>query len=58
MLEYVYTKYSVTVKLEGKKIGEIVNTPGVGWRYFPKGSKDGGEPFSNLADCKHSLESE
>ncbi len=49
----------VTVKLAGKKVGEIKQdrrADGVCvYRYYPKGSKVGGEPFPTLQLCKQSL---
>lgn len=49
----------VTVKLGNKKVGEIKperRPDGVYvYRYYPKGSTVGGEPFSTLQLCKQSL---
>ena len=56
------------VYLDGKHIGEIrevengtfsrFEIPIFGYQYFPKGQKEGGEIFSNLSECKASLEAE
>ena len=46
---------------EGKKkprhVGSIQQDDD-GFRYYPKGGKDGGDPFKTLAECKQSLEAE
>jgi hypothetical protein len=59
MIEYRYTEgdrnANVLVRLDGKIVGEIRKEEGV-WRYYPKGSKDGGEGFNTLRACLKSLE--
>jgi hypothetical protein len=45
------------VYLEGKLVGQIRYVK-EGWQYFPKGSRKGGEVFSNLSDCEKSLSEE
>jgi hypothetical protein len=51
----------IVVKLDGKVIGEIKEVPmpnytqRIGYQYFPKGSKTGGEVFAFKADCMNSL---
>jgi len=58
MLKYgINTKGYIPVLLEGKKVGQIAQTP-EGWQYTPKGHKEGGEKFERLEDCKASLETE
>lgn len=71
-LEYEYDSrrpdrtVPIKVRLDGKLAGEIRHvlegTPGVnmreGWRYFPKGSRSGGELYSSPLECKQSLEQE
>lgn len=52
-------KTEFRVLLNGKHVGQIrgiynVNLV-VGWQYFPKGSKNGGEKFTSLEACKASL---
>ena len=48
------------VYLDGRYWGDIKKTiheTGVAtWRYHPKGSKDAGEAFNSLGECKASLE--
>lgn len=44
----------VTVLLDGKVVGKIKCSPR-GYKYFPKGSRVGGEWFSTLIACKQSL---
>jgi len=46
----------IDVFLDGRKVGNIQLT-GFGWRYFPKGDRNLGAPFTMLAACKASLES-
>ncbi len=43
------------VKLDGRVVGEIRATIG-GYQYFPKGQKDGGAVWSNIAHCKRDIE--
>ena len=48
----------ITVKLDGKVVGEIKNTTILGKTYYQyrhKGSKSGGESFNTLEACKKSL---
>lgn len=56
MIEYIHQDQTgkVQVKLDDRVIGEIRKEDG-GWRYFPKGKKDGGDLFPSLAKCKLSL---
>jgi len=50
------------VQLGGKVVGRIklavAGDGRAGWRYFPKGQKEGGEVFPTLEECKRSLEAE
>ena len=55
MIEYVNTKFCITVKLDGKNVGIIVHKA-EGWQYIPNGQKTGGEFFPTLGLCKKSLE--
>ncbi len=48
-------KLVIVVKLLEKVVGEIRHDPD-GWRYYPKGSKTGGEAFADLPACQKSLE--
>lgn len=45
----------ILVRLDGTKVGEIRSSDG-GWRYYPKGSKDGGEWYRELEHLKQDLE--
>jgi len=51
------TPTSVEVFLDKKYVGSIKKVEG-GWQYTPKRSKDGGDVFKTLQQCKHSLEEE
>lgn len=44
-----------TVKLGGRTVGRIVQAV-AGFRYFPKGGRDGGAIYATLKECKQSLE--
>ncbi len=44
----------IIVRLKGRIVGEIRQEFSC-WRYYPKGSATGGEPFSTLEACKASL---
>lgn len=61
MIEYEYTEGTycapIRVRLDSRFVGEIRPVLN-GWRYFPKGSKDGGEVFNTVIDCQRSLETE
>jgi len=48
------TKTWYVVKMDGKRVGAIKQS-GAGWRYYPKGRREGGEWFLSLIDCKASL---
>lgn len=37
-----------------KKVGTEINDS-IGYQYFPKGQKKGGEIFKRISDCEHSL---
>lgn len=54
MIEYS-TEMKVVVRIDGKKSGEIVPVEG-GFRYFPTGSKRGGEVYPSIEEVKASLE--
>jgi hypothetical protein len=47
---------SVTVRLDGKVIGKIEVGADKMFRYYPKGSKNPGEPFATLEACQRSLQ--
>jgi hypothetical protein len=49
--------FELAVYSNGRRVGAIVNKGG-GWQYFPKGSKEGGDIFPILRECKNSLEGE
>ena len=57
MIEYIYPKTLIKVKLDGKIVGDIRQVSH-GWQYFPEGQsqKTGGDVYKYLADCKNSLE--
>lgn len=58
-ITYIPVPEQFKVKLDGKLVGVIKKSggdDGYGWRYFPKGSKVGGKPFTTLSDCKRSIE--
>ena len=63
MIEYEYTEgnrnANVRVRFDGKIVGEIRKEKSrcfEGWRYYPKGEKNGGELFESLRACQKSLE--
>lgn len=45
----------VVVLLNNKVVGHIRQISEVGYKYFPKGSKTGGETFPSIATCYNSL---
>ena len=45
----------IRVRLDGKIVGTIQPVLN-GWRYFPKGSRDGGETFPTVVQVQRSLE--
>lgn len=61
MIEYLYTegketeRLSCKVRLDGRIVGNIMPVVG-GWRYFPKGDKNGGDLFNTLQQCQETLE--
>lgn len=60
LIEYLYTEgkigeADVPVRLDGKVVGVIKNEK-PGWRYYPKGQKQGGDLFPTLSECQRSLE--
>lgn len=55
-ISYATSMFGTTyVFLDGKRVGSIQHKES-GYQYFPKNSREGGEVFSTLADCKRSLE--
>ena len=56
MISYKTAGLDVRVYLDGRHVGTIKRGDGEGWRYFPKGSKVGGEPNHSLTEIKRSLE--
>lgn len=61
MIEYEYTEgrhdAPVRVRLDGKIVGTIQPVLN-GWRYYPKGSKEGGQAYSTIGEVQRSLEDE
>ena len=61
MIEYEYTEGNqsapVKVRLDGKHVGTILPVLN-GWRYYPVGSRNGGEAFNTVAEVQRSLEDE
>lgn len=55
-ITYRYHEFDVLVFLDGKHVGTIKRGGNLSWRYFPKGSKVGGEPNHSLEAVKRSLE--
>lgn len=59
MIEYLYTEGDINaplkVRLDGKYCGDIKPVEG-GWRYFPKGQKEGGARFETVNQIQKSLE--
>ena len=45
----------VKVYSDGALAGRIISKHGL-YQYFPKGSKDGGDPYETLKEVKESLE--
>jgi hypothetical protein len=45
--------HAVTVRIDKKVVG--IKYDGTHWRYWPKGSKASGEPFTTLQACQNSL---
>lgn len=56
MITYKEMANEIAVFLEGKRVGTIQHIFGEGWKYFPKGSRTGGDFYQTLRECKNSLE--
>lgn len=48
----------MTVKIDGKKTGEIAGSKGGGFHYRPKGGKVFGETFATIREVQGSIEGE
>jgi len=55
MIRYSHVGIDVRVFIDKTRVG-IIKRSADGWRYFPKGSKTGGEPNHSLEAVKRSLE--
>ena len=59
MFDYIYkqgkTSVYVTVKLDGKKVGNIKRVLD-GWAYFPLGQQESGLTFPSIREVQKSLE--
>jgi len=57
MISYVCGNNGVSVRVEGKVVGEIRKVDG-GFQYFPKGQSKGGEVLPTVQAVKRTLENE
>ena len=58
VIEYFETPKAMTVKIDGKKTGEIAGSKGGGYHYRPKGGKVFGETFATIREVQGSIEGE
>lgn len=58
MISYKNKNDYIEVFLDKKMIGKIKENKEKLFQYFPKGSKNYGEPFKTIAEVKKSLESD
>lgn len=57
MISYVCGNSGVSVRIDGKVVGEIRKVEG-GYQYFPKGHSKGGEILPSMLAVKRTLEDE
>jgi hypothetical protein len=62
-LTFTQGRRDIVVSLDDKVVGFIKRVPwapegGIGYQYFPKDQKTGGEKFPTLRECKKSLEAQ
>ena len=55
MITYKQMPGYVQVSLDGKIVGKIKAYKSEGFRYYPKGCKDGGKIYKSVEDVKASL---
>lgn len=55
MITYKQSPSHVAVFLDGKRVGSIKAWKSEGFRYYPKGFKDGGRVFQSVEQVKQSL---
>ena len=57
MISYICGNTGVSVRIDGKVVGEIRRVEG-GFQYFPKGHSNGGEILPTVKAVKLTLEAE
>lgn len=62
MIEYEYpqghhSNHVIRVKLDGRAVGTIQPVLN-GYRYYPKGSKEGGTTYTTIGEVQRSLETD